>query len=74
MAKKATISTIVVSWAGDKPLKYQSSLEYQVSNNRTIRILGDPMSTKEKAEASLRAEFNKWNEAMTAFYRFYNNR
>lgn len=64
---KAQLETRPVAWAGNSPTKYQSSLSYQVTEKRTIRILGDPMSTEEKAIEALCKELVLWEQAMAAF-------
>ena len=63
----ATLTTKAVAWAGDIPTKYQSALEYKVSDKRIIRISGDPMPNKEKALDSLATERVIWNEALHEF-------
>lgn len=64
---KAKVTTKPVSWVSGTPIKYQSIVEYPVSKERTIRLVGDPMSTEEGALDSLTIEILKWEEAMEAF-------
>ena len=63
---KATSMTKAVAWSNDKPTKYQSFLDYP-SKIRTIRLLGDPAPTKERAIANLIKEVNLWKGAIDAF-------
>ena len=65
--KKAELATNPVAWVDGKPIKYQSSLSYQVSEERIIRLIGDPMSTEKKALESLQSEVTLWNEAVESF-------
>ena len=63
---KATLTTEAVTWSNDKPTKYQSFLDYP-SEIRTVRLLGDPAPSKEKAIANLIKEINLWKKAIDAF-------
>ena len=63
---KAVSMTKAVAWSNDKPTKYQSFLDYP-SEIRTVRLLGDPAPSKEKAIANLVKEVNLWKEAIDAF-------
>ena len=65
--KKATLTTKAVAWNNDIPTKYQSILEFPVSENRTIRLMGDPKPTMDDSFSSLCEEVNIWEEAMAAF-------
>lgn len=67
LKRKAQLTVKEVAWAGKSPTKYQAFLEYQVSEERTIRICGDPKSSQEKAVDSLCVEKLLWEEAMGAF-------
>ena len=49
------------------PTKYQAQLEYVISEDRTIRLLGDPKPTMDAAMDSLCTEVMVWEEAMNAF-------
>ena len=65
--RKAQLVVKDVAWVNEKPTKYQAFLEYNVSDKRTIRICGDPQSTKDKAIDSLCAEKILWEEAIGKF-------
>lgn len=65
--KKAVLTTKAVAWHEDKPTKYQSALEYQVTGKRIIRISGDPKPTQDAALESLCNERMLWEESMEAF-------
>lgn len=65
--KKAVLTTKAVAWHEDKPTKYQSALECQVTDKRIIRISGDPMPTEEDALEELCKERVLWEEAMIEF-------
>lgn len=65
--RKAQLVVKDVAWVDEKPIKYQAFLEYKVSDKRTIRICGDPQSTKDKAIDSLCAEKILWEEAISEF-------
>ena len=65
--KKAIMVTKAVAWTNGKPTKYQSTMEYPLNEKRTIRILGDPQPSEDKAVDSLIVEHANWKEAMSAF-------
>ena len=64
--KKTTIiRTLPVTWVGDQVTAFQTSAERQFDNGRTVRILGDPQSTVEKAEDSFFYELELWRTLIT---------
>jgi len=65
--KKASLLTKEVAWSDGKPTLYQAQLEYVLSEERTIRLLSDPMRTVEEAMDDLCVEVMNWEEAMNAF-------
>ena len=67
LRRKAQMVVKPVAWAGSSPTKYQAFLEYPVTEERTIRICGDPKSSEEKAIDSLCVEKLLWEEAIGAF-------
>lgn len=67
MGKKVSITTKAVAWNADKPTKYQTAAEIQVSATRIIRISGYPKSTEKEAKKALKEEFSLWQEAMIKF-------
>ena len=72
--KEAKITTREVAWVGTKPIKYQSSLEFELSERRTIHLFGEPASTKALAWENLVTEYSMWSEAMVAFKEVINKR
>lgn len=64
MKEKVKITTNPVAWSDKKVTKYQSVAEYQASKNRSIRIIGEPMPTKEKAFDSMLIELDLWGMAI----------
>lgn len=65
--KKANLITKEVAWSGDMPTMYQSMMEYQATEERVIRLVGDPKPTMVDAMDELCKEFMLWQEAMNAF-------
>ena len=65
--KKATLSTVPVAWHDGAPIKYQSTLSYPITKERTIRILSSPEPTEELALDDLYNELNLWRAAVKAF-------
>ena len=70
--REATIETNTVAWSGDIPLKYQSILKYPVSDERTIKIVGDPSASKNGAMDNLYTELALWQDALAAFDKVLN--
>ena len=64
--EKFKIQTKEVAWAGNTPIKYQSSIECKIGD-RTIRLLGEPESTEEKSLDSLSLEISTWTDALRIF-------
>lgn len=65
--KPANLITKPVAWTGDKPTKYQSFLEYPLTEERAIRVFSIPKPTEKEAYEDLRCELQQWEFAIKAF-------
>jgi hypothetical protein len=72
--KVAKLTIKEVEWVDDKPLKYQAVIEYPVSDERTIRLLSSPMSSKTQALEDIYKELMLWDEAIAAFKNMVTNK
>lgn len=68
--EKVKLTTKEVAWSGNKTTKYQTMFEYTASNNRIIRLIGDPQSSEEKAMDSALNEVMLWDDAVKEFRKF----
>lgn len=71
--KTNTIVTEPVSWSNDKPLMYQSRLQYVVDENRSITISGYPARSMDASLEELKKELGLWNDAISVFNSIIND-
>lgn len=69
---KVSIETREVAWANGTVTKWQTIAECKVGENRTIRVVGDPKSTKETAFEAFITEFDTWKMFLTDIDRAIN--